>query len=78
MCVEIISVKKVEPHPNISSAGRMLIFTFLYRMIMTAIFKDRVISSFQKCIDILEGPAASIFKLENEPILWYALPMCKG
>jgi hypothetical protein len=77
MGVEIVSVKKLKSHPSISSAGRMLIFALSHRMIMTAIFKDRVISSFHKCGDISEGPVASIFKLENEPTLWYALPMCK-
>jgi len=71
-------MKKLKSHTCISSAGRMLIFNFLYRMIMTTIFKYRVISSFQKCIDVSEEPAVSIFKLENEPTLWYALPMCKG
>jgi len=75
MGVEIVSMKKLKSHPSISSAGRLLIFTFSYRMIMTAIFKDRVIWSCHKCIGISEGPAASIFKLENEPTLWYALPM---
>jgi hypothetical protein len=78
MGVEIISMKRLKSHPSISSAGRMMIFAFLYRMIMTAIFEDRVISSFQKCIDVSEGPAASIFKLKDEPTLRYALPICKG
>jgi len=34
MGVEIASMKKLKLHPSISSGGRMLIFTFLYRIIM--------------------------------------------